>query len=512
MKTKIITILLFWFYLHCLTLSAFDPNSLLDSVDHFVIRQASAFNSLRPADQPPIPQTFGWNIDTPYSSNNLIGRPINLPYRGDIYDASVIICYLISRSRTNPNCLDLAQAILDAITFLQSHDMIPDGRTHAAAWCNNLLAPDGQHSSIFAPDIGVGNLAWQGIALTRFYHALPMERKDDKYLNAAILTGQWIVNHCWQGNPNNYPDDPGGFSGGLGGWDYQAATWRGIEHNIDVYTFGRNLFHLTGDQQWMDMAMHAKKFIHAMYDEIQGCYLTGTTSDGTTLNYSPIPADAQSWTILACGDRLDRLEQALDWLLPQGLDPNNPSDLLVEDDVGGRNYKGIMFSNMGQHMQSEITACAAMACYLTDRQEDGDELLENLNLVRLHASPTDDGIADALGIPATPMPMGAPTGFSDATYPNLLHSASSAWTGLAVMVSQGDWMANPLRPLPIPGDFNGDNQVDLLDFVIFSRHWLEAGCVGPYFCNGLDLDQDGFIGFSELNLAATFWLESEDWF
>lgn len=480
---------------------------LLNNIDSFLIGQMQVVDPARPTGQPPMTQTYGWNPDSLYIQNDSIGRSQNLPYRGDIYDLSVAVCYFVSRSKTDPNCLDLARQLLDTIIFLQDHDSIPDGRTHAAVWSNNLLDLQGQYSSIFDPDIGTGNLSWQGIALTRYYHALPPNQKDPKYLNAAINTGQWILDNCKRGDPNDYPDDPGGFSGGLLGWSYNPASWKGTEHNIDVYCFASNLYSLTGDDKWREMAQHAQKFIKAMFDPNIGFYYTGTLGDGVTVNPSPIPADAQSWPFLAMIDDCNKMIQALNWLAVPGLNHNDPDDLLVQDVVGEQVYLGIKFSDQGEHVQSEMTACAAMACFLAGRSDDGEELLDNLDLIRLYGAPMDDGIDDTTGLAATPLPSGAPTGFNN-VYPNLLHVASSAWTGCAALVSQSDKLANPLRPLPVCGDFSGDGQTNLSDFSLFNSYWLRDDCQLPYWCDKLDVNQDGSVDLGDLDSVVHYWLVS----
>ena len=107
-----------------------------------------------------------------------------------------------------------------------------------------------------------------------------------------------------------------------------------------------------------------------------------------------------------------------------------------------------------------------MALRLTARTADAYALVASLELIR-GTAPNHDGN----GMVATPWPGGAGTGFGSDTYPNRLHVASTAWTGLAILVAGGAWSANPLRPLAhpcAPYDGNGDGRVNALDISGFS--------------------------------------------
>ena len=292
----------------------FDPEEILTSMDEFLIHQMEVFDSVRPPAQPPLIQSYAWDPDVPFPPGDLDPPPLwQMVYRGDTYDQSLAVCYFVSRSKTNPSYLDRARKLLDAIIFLEEHDPYADGRVRAAYWANNLLDPSGTQSSIMDPDAGAGNIAWFGIALTRFYDVA--EKKDyldpqtrQYYLDIAKEKANWILDHCTDSAPC-------GFTGGYGGWGQVPFNWKSAEHNIDVYVFARNLYALDGEPKWAEMAGRAACLVQGMFvNENGSCghYLTGTLEDGITPNPSPIPADAQSWTALARrnGIKIDTDERA----------------------------------------------------------------------------------------------------------------------------------------------------------------------------------------------------------
>jgi hypothetical protein len=394
-----------------------------------------------------------------------------LRYRGDVYDTAGTIIYHLSRCE-----IDVARPLADALVFLMDHDEIPDGRLHAAYWANDLLDPAGQYTSILDPDIAPGNMSWAGIAFARFYAATG----ERDYLEAATKIGDWILSNCKR------TDSAGGFSGGLLGWNYDQVNWRATEHNIDVYSFGQILYELTGEERWRSMARHAQEFVQSMFVASDGYYMTGTRGpDGADLNPSPIAADTQSWAALASIDQRENVDRALQWLL---------DNLLVREIIDGREYVGIRFSSEGQHIVSEVTAGVAAALWLNGRQADAQTLIDGLAEIQAFA-PRHDGE----GIVATPFPGGAQTGYGS-SYPNSLHVASTAWTGIALMV-RCDSFANPLGVLPPPGnrtdrvpaDYDCDCDADLYDFALFATCQSPSGEPAGAGCDNMDTDNDNDV-------------------
>ena len=61
----------------------------------------------------------------------------------------------------------------------------------------------------------------------------------------------------------------------------------------------------------------------------------------------------------------------------------------------------------------------------------------------------------------------------------------------------------PLDPTLIPGDFEPDGDVDLVDFSKINQYWQTSGCG---LCGGYDLTGDGNINFDDLLKFAIWWL------
>jgi hypothetical protein len=92
-----------------------------------------------------------------------------------------------------------------------------------------------------------------------------------------------------------------GFTGGYEGWEPNPAksTYRSTEHNADlVAAFGR-LAKITGERRYAEASERARAFVGSMADGARGCFYTGTTADGVTINRSVVPLDCQTWTLLA---------------------------------------------------------------------------------------------------------------------------------------------------------------------------------------------------------------------
>lgn len=512
----------------CMWTSIAKPNRtelLLDSVDEFLVKQMNVFGYCRPSEQPALVQTFGWDPNLTFPPADLNPPPCNevpcapaplehMLFRGDTYDQALAALCFVERARLDHingddpvvNLLR-AKELLDAVIFLKDYDPIPDGRIRMAYWANNLLNPTGTESSIMDPSTGIGNMSWCGIALTRFYYVAEkigylnrLERQQ--YLNTAIVFANWIIDNC---EDSSWPY---GYTGGYDDWSQIPYTWKSTEHNIDVFTFARNLQQLDDDPNWINMAYYSGSFVRNMFNSEDGYYYTGTLDDGITPNPSPVPADGQSWSACSSIDQISNIDRALEYLAVPGMDPNVLDDLLVLNNCCSQTFFGIKFSNVAVNIQNEVTAGAAIAFYLTGRYDEAQQLLNEIDLIRQSNCRTNDGIEQGIGIVATPCLEGAWTGYGDsAWYYNLRHVASTAWTGLAAMVLQNNEMANPLKSLLIEGDFNKDYVVNLADHALFSQSWQESDCDSGYFCNGMDIDLDGSITLNDYISFIEHWLE-----
>ncbi|MCP4712935.1 MAG: right-handed parallel beta-helix repeat-containing protein [Planctomycetes bacterium] len=61
----------------------------------------------------------------------------------------------------------------------------------------------------------------------------------------------------------------------------------------------------------------------------------------------------------------------------------------------------------------------------------------------------------------------------------------------------------------IAGDFEGDEDVDLLDYAALGQWWLVLGCFGPEWCDGADFDMNGKVDFVDLWIFFHHWLKEK---
>lgn len=464
---------------------------LITSSDAFLDRQLDKFSL--PGDYPAgfenarLIQTY--DLPPP----EFMGSDHPLAHRADVYDSALALISFVEAGN-----LARAKELADGLRLVQATDPIGDGRLRTSYYANDLLAPGNTGSSIDSPGATVGNLAWAGIALTRFYRAAVdaaflTQPQRALYLDAARSIANWIVDHTERN------DSFGGFSlgeDGSGNPLFGTIHARSTEHNLDTYVLAKSLAFLEpNDPTWPIMADHARAFVQLMFDAAAGRYRTGTRDDGSggiEINPTPIPADAQTWTALSGIDTTARRAVALRFVADTPL--GETSALLVEDDIGdGRIYWGLRFSTGGDHLQAEETGGYAMALSVGSQEdwlvpeggEAGDKwdvelatTLGNLDEIRLTAPGADPG---GLGIVATPWPSGAFSGFEGfgepPTYSNLRHVASTVWPALATRVAASDPEANPLRPLPEPSTPLG-LAVGCIALVLL--RW-SSGRVGPFF-------------------------------
>ncbi|MBN2375682.1 MAG: hypothetical protein JXD22_04735 [Sedimentisphaerales bacterium] len=59
-------------------------------------------------------------------------------------------------------------------------------------------------------------------------------------------------------------------------------------------------------------------------------------------------------------------------------------------------------------------------------------------------------------------------------------------------------------------DINGDHQVDIDDFVAFSRHWLATDCDGPQWCGYADADNDTEVDIKDFAAFGAEWLKGSN--
>jgi hypothetical protein len=60
----------------------------------------------------------------------------------------------------------------------------------------------------------------------------------------------------------------------------------------------------------------------------------------------------------------------------------------------------------------------------------------------------------------------------------------------------------------ILGDLDGNGMVDMTDLMWFAQdYWLMDGCADSGWCDGVDLNMDGIVNFSDFAIMAQNWLE-----
>ncbi|OXU15881.1 hypothetical protein [Sedimentisphaera salicampi] len=74
--------------------------------------------------------------------------------------------------------------------------------------------------------------------------------------------------------------------------------------------------------------------------------------------------------------------------------------------------------------------------------------------------------------------------------------------------SDGNIDATELIEIPIKGNLNFDEQIDLKDFAVFASKWLNENCSpANSWCSSSDLNQDGTVSVQDAVFLAGFWLE-----
>lgn len=239
------------------------------------------------------------------------------------YDNAVAIhAYLASG---DPALQARAEVLGEGLLYGQAHPYpfpLNDGRFPQAFFVNTA-ASDGSGAFVTpaaAPfyfyGSAVGDQAWAGMALAQLYR----RTRDNRYLTAALLVGNWIVQNTYD------PVGIGGYKFGTiiayvnyNNVSQPSPNGKATEHNIDTYAFFTMLSTLTGNaasasgRTWTELAQHALKFVIAMYNPAGPYFYTGTLGDQQTINTTPIPEDVQTWSYLALLNNTYR--HTIDWAL-----------------------------------------------------------------------------------------------------------------------------------------------------------------------------------------------------
>jgi hypothetical protein len=208
-----------------------------------------------------------------------------------------------------------AQQICDAIVYARTNDRYyTDGRFRNAYSSGELMnwpgwypnnktnavrmpgywnvADNKNYEDRYAISTATGNVAWALLALLSYYQ----KYGGSIYLNTAIAIGDWVHNNLWTNT--GIP----GYTGGFDGWEPTPTryNYKSTEHNLDLYAAFKRLYDITGTAKWTQYATNAYKFVTNMWQPGSNWFYTGTTGDGSAIDYNaPIPVDCQVWTHLA---------------------------------------------------------------------------------------------------------------------------------------------------------------------------------------------------------------------
>lgn len=76
----------------------------------------------------------------------------------------------------------------------------------------------------------------------------------------------------------------------------------------------------------------------------------------------------------------------------------------------------------------------------------------------------------------------------------------------AVRISSYQQWINDTIPEVLPGDLNGDDGVNLIDFAVFSDFWQNTDCHAPDFCLRADSEPDGDVDLVDLAAFLENWV------
>ncbi len=78
-----------------------------------------------------------------------------------------------------------------------------------------------------------------------------------------------------------------------------------------------------------------------------------------------------------------------------------------------------------------------------------------------------------------------------------------------VAIVQYQNQAGEMENWPILGDLNNDQNVNFVDYAIFSSFWMNQDCAEPGWCEGADFDKDGQVNIFDLGVFESHWLRKD---
>ena len=401
-----------------------------------------------------------------------------------VYDNALAILAFLAKGTNDDKCR--AKLIADSLIYAQNNDRFyNDGRLRNAYMSGDLSTPGDNTVRLpgfwdpvkeiwledeFCVSSHTGNITWAMIALSAYYRGCGGEQ----YLASIISLGDWVIDHT--------RDDIGigGFTGGYSGWKENShkLTYKSTEHNIDCYVAFMLLFEITGDTKWKDNALHAKRFVQAMWNEQEHFFWTGTALDGQTINYGNIPLDVQAWAVMALG--LEK--ESVFWA---------EQNCYVESD----GFKGFDFNNDKDGVWFEGTAQMCVAFQILKQMQKSSLFLEQIGRAQSLANN-----ANGKGIVAASRE-GVSTGF-EWEYFCRNHVGATAWYIFAEQEYNPYWNTGTQGQSDIC-DYIKDGVVDISDFAYLSSKWNND--LIPFGRD--DIFEDGVIDVLDLIVFVNQWLE-----
>lgn len=343
------------------------------------------------------------------------------------YDNAVALLAFLADG--SPDSLRRARIIGNAFVYASQHDRsYDDGRLRSDYAAGDISLPPGwtpnnrvgtvpvpgfydeaqqKFIEIEQKAVDTGNNAWAMIALLALYQ----RTSNHAYLDAARKLGDFI--HTFRNDAGTYR----GFQGGLD--DYPEGNppgtrraYASTEHNLDVYAAFLKMYQITGESKWLSDAQHARRFVDAMWNTPNGCYLAGTTDPETrNTNAGQLPLDVQAWSVLALPNTLSLHPQVLSCA---ELNHRNTHD----------GFSGFDFNDDRDGVWFEGTAQMTVAYAAAAQSIQVEELRQELSTAQM-TSPYGDGYGTAAACHD-----GLSTGF-DFKYFRRLHIGATAWNVFA---------------------------------------------------------------------------------
>jgi hypothetical protein len=329
------------------------------------------------------------------------------------YDNALAIIALVA-------CKDLPRArrIADAFIAATRNDRtFTDGRVRNAYRAGpvkpGLVALPGwwdNEQKIWAEDAyqagtQTGNAAWVALALL----SLDQATGSQTYRPAAKSLAAWIAQHTHD------PGEPGGFRGGMAGFDKTQTNldWRSTEHNVDVHALGQWLNRLDGDLTGRMLAQSSRRFLAAMFDETRGMFRLGTAPGGATQPPTRLALDALIWPLIGVVDAPWSWHRSLMFA---------KSHLTV--------LGGLDFNEDRDGLWTEGTAQASLVERAVGNRASADALLATVSSLR---SPSGYIYATGAGRITTGIAIGPESKDADFFYFHRPHLGATAWAVFAAI-------------------------------------------------------------------------------